>query len=156
MRKPGRKIIMFYNRVMRKVPASPQGPKTIVIRWSTPPCYSSRKETNKQLVPAPIVFTDLCGAKLVDRLSCQVSGHLMLAKQECCFWIPAERQKQVLVPAPIVFTDLCGAKLVDRLPCQILCHLTLAKQECCFWIPAERKKQVIGTSTHCFHRLVWC
>ena len=87
------------------------------------------------------LFSPTCEVPVVDRLPCQFLGHLTLAKQECCFWMPAERKKQVIGTSTNFFTDLCGAKLVDRLPCQILCYLTLAKQECCFWIHAERKNR---------------
>ena len=89
-----------------------------------------------------IYIHNVRGSKLGDRLTSQIVGHLTLAKQECCFWMSAERTKQVIGTSTHVFTDLCGPELVDRLPCQILGHLTLAKQDCCSWIPAERK---IGT-----------
>ena len=96
------------------------------------------KKTNKYWYQHRL-FSPTCVVPVVDRLPCQFLGHLTLAKQECCFWMPAERKKQVIGTSTIFFTDLCGAKLVDRLPCQILGHLTLAKQECCSWIPTARK-----------------
>ena len=58
------------------------------------------------MVPAPIIFTDLCGAKLLDRLTCQILGHLTFAKnRNVVFGSPVERQKQLIVSNLFDFTS---------------------------------------------------